>query len=587
MAKSTKTRKTESHSPSLSKSLTGIVGLDEITGGGLPKGRPTLICGGPGCGKTLLSMEFLVRGASQYGEPGVFIAFEENEKDLLENFGSLKFSLDSLVTENKIALDHVFVERSEIEETGEYDLEGLFIRLEMAINQVNAKRVVLDTIESLFSGFTDETVLRAELRRLFRWLKDKGVTAIITAERGAETFSRHGLEEYVADCVIVLDHRVEGQLSTRRLRVVKYRGSAHGPDEYPFLIHVNGISLLPITSLGLNHIASSERVSSGIDRLDTMLSGQGYYRGSTVLVSGAAGTGKSSFAAHFVNAACDRGERALYLAFEESESQIVRNMKSVGFNLDKHVKKNLLTFHSVRPTMFGLESHLTQFHGIIEEFKPDVIVIDPISNLVAIGNTTEVKSMLVRLLDFLKSKQITVLCTDLTSGGSISQATEIGISSLTDTWILLGTPESSGERNRTLNVVKSRGMEHSHQIREFQLTGNGIQLIDVYVGSDQFVTGSARVVQEAQDAAEASARKQKVLQMQAELERKRALFEAEVAVLKAKFEYEQSDIQRIIEAAEIREVQMEREKADLAIVRKADAPVPPELGNQTRKGKVS
>jgi circadian clock protein KaiC len=532
-------------------------------------------------------MEFLVRGASQYGEPGVFIAFEENEKDLLENFGSLKFSLDSLVTENKIALDHVFVERSEIEETGEYDLEGLFIRLEMAINQVNAKRVVLDTIESLFSGFTDETVLRAELRRLFRWLKDKGVTAIITAERGAETFSRHGLEEYVADCVIVLDHRVEGQLSTRRLRVVKYRGSAHGPDEYPFLIHVDGLSLLPITSLGLNHIASSERVSSGIDRLDMMLSGQGYYRGSTVLVSGAAGTGKSSLAAHFVNAACNRGERALYLAFEESESQIVRNMKSIGFNLDKHVKKNLLMFHSVRPTMFGLESHLTQFHRIIEEFKPDVIVIDPISNLVAIGNTAEVKSMLVRLIDFLKSKQITTLCTDLTSGGAISQATEIGISSLTDTWILLGTPETSGERNRTLSIVKSRGMEHSHQIREFQLTGNGIQLIEVYVGSDQFVIGSARVAQEAQDAAEASARKQKVLQMQAELERKRALFEAEVAALKAKFEYEQSDIQRIIEAAEIREVQLEREKADLAIVRKADAPVPPELGNQTRKGKVS
>jgi len=426
----------------LPKCSTGIKGFDEITGGGLPKGRPTLICGGAGCGKTVFSMEYLVRGASEYGEPGVFMSFEESEKDLLENFSTDGFRLKELIAENKIAIDHVFVDRKEIEETGEYDLEGLFIRLNMAIDQVKAKRVVLDTIESLFSGFSNEGILRAELRRLFRWLKDKGVTAVITAERGKDTFTRHGLEEYVADCVILLDHRVQGQLSTRRLRIVKYRGSVHGSDEYPFLIHSDGLSLVPISTLSLNQAAPSERASTGVDRLDTMLDGKGYYRGSTILVSGTAGTGKTSLAAQFVDSTCSRGERAVYLSFEESPAQIVRNMKSIGIDLEGWVKKGLIQFHAVRPTLYGLESHLREIHEIIETFQPDAVVIDPISNLGSIGNLTEVKSMMVRVLDYLKSRGITTLCTDLTSGGTSVQETEIGISSLSDTWILLRIHEN-------------------------------------------------------------------------------------------------------------------------------------------------
>ncbi|MDQ7785685.1 MAG: circadian clock protein KaiC, partial [Desulfomonilaceae bacterium] len=406
-------RRTQADSPSqtLRKCPTGITGLDEITGGGLPQGRPTLVCGSAGCGKTLLGMEFLVRGAREYDEPGVFMSFEESEGELITNFSSVGFDLPSLVADGKLAIDHVSVERAEIEETGEYDLEGLFIRLAMAIDGVNAKRVVLDTIEALFSGLKNDGILRAELRRLFKWLKEKGVTAVITAERGNGTFTRHGLEEYVADCVIVMDHRVVEQISTRRLRIVKYRGTTHGADEYPFLIYPSGISLLPITSLGLNHTAPTHRVSTGIDRLDTMFGGKGFYRGSTVLLSGGAGTGKTSIAAHYVDSACSRGERVVYLAFEESPSQIMRNMSSIGIQLEKWVKKDLLRFHATRPSLYGLESHLTGFHRVIEDFRPSNVVIDPISNLVSVGNISDVKAMLMRLIDFLKTNEITCLCT--------------------------------------------------------------------------------------------------------------------------------------------------------------------------------
>ena len=519
MAKTNKSRKASASHATLPKSPTGIKGLDEITGGGLPQGRPTLVCGGAGCGKTVFGMEFLVRGASQYNEPGVFVSFEETEKDLLENFNEA-FALDGLIAKNKIAIDHIFIDRKEIEETGEYDLEGLFIRLNMAINQVKAKRVVLDTIESLFSGFSNEGILRAELRRLFRWLKDKGMTAIITAERGKETFTRHGLEEYVADCVILLDHRVEHQLSTRRLRIVKYRGSAHGADEYPFFIYPNGFSILPLTSIGLEQIASSKKISTGIERLDAMLGGDGYFKGSTVLISGSAGTGKTSVAAHFVDSACSRGERAVYLSFEESPSQIMRNMRSIGIDLEKWEKKHLLRFHTIRPTFYGLESHLREIHKVIEEFKPAAVVIDPVSNLVSAGNQDEVKSMLVRLMDYLKGEQITAVCTDLTPGGASVQQTEAGISSLSDTWILLRSLENGGERNRTLYIAKSRGMAHSEQIREFRFTNNGVQLLDVYVGAGGVLTGSARIAREVEEKSEALVRRQKLELMRRDLERK-------------------------------------------------------------------
>jgi circadian clock protein KaiC len=464
------------------KAPTGIAGLDEITGGGLPAGRPTLVCGSAGCGKTLLAMEFLVRGASEHGEPGVFMSFEERTEDLAENVRSLGFDLEDLMRREKLAVDYVHVERSEIEETGEYDLEGLFLRLGYAIDSIGARRVVLDTIEVLFAGLSNEGLLRAELRRLFRWLKDKGVTAVITGERGEGTLTRHGLEEYISDCVILLDHRVIDQLATRRLRVVKYRGSVHGTNEYPFLIDERGIEVLPITSLDLTHAASTERISSGVPELDEMLGGKGYYRGSSVLVSGKAGTGKTSLAAHFVDAACRRGERCVYFAFEESASQVMRNMRSIGIDLEPWVRQGLLEFHASRPTLHGLERHLVTLYKTIRAAGPRVVVVDPVTNFVNAGSAEDVGSMLVRLLDFLKMAQITALFTSLTQGGKDLESSDVGVSSLMDTWLLLRDVEANGARNRLLNVIKSRGMAHSNQVREFLFTTQGVRLVDASRG---------------------------------------------------------------------------------------------------------
>jgi circadian clock protein KaiC len=459
----------------LPKSPTGIPGMDEITGGGLPRGRPTLVAGGAGCGKTLFAMEFLVNGAVQYDEPGVFVAFEENAEELAQNVVSLGFDLKKLSKEKKLIIDYVRVERSEIEETGDYDLEGLFIRLGHAIDTIGAKRVVLDTIEALFSALSNQGILRAELQRLFRWLKDKGVSAVITAERGAGTMTRFGLEEYVADCVILLDHRVNEQMSTRRLRIVKYRGTFHGTNEYPFLITENGISVLPITSLGLDHEAPAGRVSTGVKELDDMLGGKGYYRGSSVLLSGTAGTGKSSLAAAFGHAACQRGEHCLYFSFEESASQILRNMCSIGIDLAPHVKKGLLKFHVARPTLYGLEMHLVTIHESIKQFKPQIVVLDPITDFFAIGSTAEVKAAITRIIDFLKLNQITALFTSYTEENTPNESV-VGVSSLIDTWISLRNIENNGERHRGLYVLKSRGMAHSSQIRSFQLTDDGIRI---------------------------------------------------------------------------------------------------------------
>ena len=485
----------------LQKEPTGIPGFDEITGGGLPAGRPTLVCGSAGAGKTLFAMEFLVRGATLFNQPGVFMSFEETDDELTKNVASLGFDLKQLAAEKKLVLDYVFIERSEIEETGEYDLEGLFLRLGHAIDSIGAKRVVLDTLEALFSALPNEAIIRAELRRLFRWLKDKGVTAVITCERGEGTLTRYGLEEYVADCVILLDHRVQNQISTRRMRIVKYRGTSHGTNEYPFLIDEKGFSVLPITSLGLTHKAPTERISSGIARLDKMLDGKGFYRGSSILVSGTAGTGKSTLAAHFVEAACQRGERALYFAFEESQDQIIRNMRSVGIDLEKFVKKDLLKFQNARPSAFGLEVHLAMIHKVISEFEPTVVVVDPITNFLAVGDTPETKSMLTRLIDFLKISQITAVFTSLTSATDQLEDSEVGVSSLMDVWLLVKNIESNGERNRGLYILKARGIAHSNQMREFVLTDHGIEILDAYVGSEGVLMGSARSSQVAREAA--------------------------------------------------------------------------------------
>ncbi len=553
----------------LSKSLTGIQGFDEITAGGLPKGRPTLVCGGAGCGKTLFGMEFLVRGATQFNEPGVFMSFEETNEELIINVASLGFNLVDLIRNKKILLEHVYIERSEIEETGEYDLEALFIRLGYAIDSIGAKRVVLDTIETLFAGLPNQLILRAELRRLFRWLKDKGVTAVITGERGDETLTRQGLEEYVSDCVIMLDHRVTEQTSIRRLRVVKYRGSIHGTNEYPFLIDETGFSVLPVTSLGLEHIVSNERVSSGIKALDEMLEGKGYYRGSTVLVSGTAGIGKTSMAAHFAEAACKRGDRVLYFCFEESPNQLMRNMLSVGIKLEPWVRKGLLRFQATRPTLYGLEMHLAVTHKYVNEFKPDVVILDPI-NTFAIGDREfEVKTLLMRIVDFLKVNQITALFTSLTSAECRTESSDVGISSMIDTWLLLRDIELNGERNRGMYVLKSRGIANSNQIREFVLTNHGVEFRDVYIGANGVLTGSARIAQEALENSEVLTRKHEIELKKREIERNRRELESKIATMRVDFGSQEAEAIKIIDEEQEMIKRLELDKMEMAVSRKA------------------
>src|SRR3990170_1843838 len=554
----------------LSKAPTGIAGLDEITGGGFPRGRPSLVCGSAGCGKTLLAMEFLVRGLTQFGEPGVFMAFEETSEELTQNVRSLGFDLDDLAEQKKLAVDFVRVERNEIAETGEYDLEGLFVRLGYAIDSVGAKRVVLDTIESLFGGLSNFAIVRGELRRLFRWLKDKGVTAVITGEQGNGTLTRHGLEEYVSDCVIQLDHRVTDQVSTRRLRIVKYRGTTHGTNEYPFLIDEDGISVLPVTSLGLQHEVSAQRVSSGVPRLDTMLGGEGYFRGSTVLVSGTAGSGKTSLAAHFTAAACQRGERSLYLSFEESQAQLLRNMRSIGIDLEPWVKKGLLQFHATRPSIHGLEMHLASIHKLVREFQPRVVIMDPVGSMVAAGTRRDATVMLTRLIDFLKLQEITAILTNLTSGDEALEKTDVDISSLVDTWLLLRDLELDGERNRVMYVLKSRGMAHSNQMREFLLTNRGVELQDVYIGAEGVLTGSARQAQEAKEKTAALLRQQEVEGKQRERERKREALEARIVAMRKEFEAEDEEAKRIIGQEHTSQQLVEQDREKMGRSRKSD-----------------
>ncbi|RZA02215.1 MAG: circadian clock protein KaiC [Sphingobacteriaceae bacterium] len=536
----------------LPKTPTGITGLDEITSGGLPKGRPTLICGEAGCGKTLMSLEFIIRGATEFNEPGVFMAFEEKSDELAMNVASLGFDLKKLQEQKKVRIDHVHIDRSEIEETGEYDLEGLFIRLDYAIKSIGAKRVVLDTLENLFSGLANQTILRAELRRLFTWLKDRGVTAIITGERGdSNALTRQGLEEYVSDCVILLDHRVENQISTRRLRIVKYRGSLHGTNEYPFLIDEEGISVLPVTSLKLAKDVSSERVSSGISALDSMLDGKGFFRGSSILVSGTAGTGKTSIAAYFANDVCNRKEKCLYFAFEESPQQIIRNMRSISVDLQKHVDKGLLEFHASRPTLYGLEMHLVAMYKMIKKFKPTAVVLDPITNLVTIGSVSEVKSMLIRLIDFLQNEQITVMFTALSLNNIVNEQTDEGVSSLVDAWVLVRDIEFNGERNRGMYIMKSRGMKHSNQVREFVITDKGLDLVDVYLGPQGVLTGSARETQKMQEIAGAALRENAMSRKDREISRKRSVLESQISSLRAEFESVEDELNKIYQEEEV------------------------------------
>jgi len=551
----------------LPKARTGIAGFDDVTFGGLPAGRPSLVCGAAGCGKTLFAVTALVNGATLFGEPGVFMSFEERAQDLAANVASLGYDLDALVAEGKLAIDHVRVERSEIEETGEYDLEGLFIRLGYAVDTIGAKRVVLDTIETLFAGLTDDTILRAELRRLFGWLRDRGLTAIITGERGEGQLTRQGLEEYVSDCVILLDNRVEDQITTRRLRVVKYRGSAHGTNEYPFLIDDQGISVLPVTSAELGYGVSDEIMSTGIAGLDAMLGPGGFYRGSSILVSGMAGTGKTSIAASLVNAACERGERCMSFVFEESGEQICRNARSIGIDLKRHVQSGLLRFEAARPSLFGLETHLARMHRDIERFKPSVVVLDPISALR--GPSSEVQATLLRMVDLLKGRGITGVFTSLRTDGTFEEADDLGLSSLMDGWVKLVSVEANGERSRTLYVIKARGMSHSNQVREFQMSSSGITLVDAYVGPAGVLTGTARIVQEAEEKAVALRRRQESERRRRDVLRRRHAIERQIAELRASLEVAEEEEAVLLTEDEARETAMSNERLAVSARRSA------------------
>ena len=551
----------------LEKSSTGISGLDQITEGGLPKGRPTLICGSAGCGKTMFAMQFLVNGIKN-NEPGVFVSFEETQEELEKNFASLGIDLKKLEKEKKFAVEYIYMDRSEIEETGEFDLEGLFIRLAYAVEQIGAKRIVLDTIEAIFSGLPNEFILRAELRRLFAWLKSNELTAIITGERGENSLTRYGLEEYVADCVILLDNPVVDKISTRNLRIIKYRGSPHGSNEYPFLMDENGISVLPVTSLLLDHEASTEYITTGIADLDNMLGGNGLYKGSSTIISGSAGTGKSSLGAQFAENTCKNGNKCLLFAFEESPKQIIRNMRSLGIDLQTWVDKGLLKFHATRPTLYGLETHLVTIHKLINEFEPDVTIFDPISNLISIGSPKEVKSMLTRLIDFLKSKQITTLSTSLTIMGQIE--TDVGVSSLMDTWINLKSIENNGERNRTIDIIKTRGMYHSNQVREFKLTHEGIKLVDLYLGPSGMLTGSARVTQIAKENAEKLERQKNIEIKQRKLQDKHRKIESQISEIKAQYESEKLELDKIIAQEKLKEKSLENQRKIMAKIRHSD-----------------
>ena len=564
-------RKATSRLTLLKKAPTGIHGFDDVTDGGLPAGRPTLVCGSAGCGKSLFGLEFLFRGATQYGEPGVLMTFEERAEDIAKNVASLGFDTDALIAEKKLIIDFVKIDRGEIEEHGEYDLEGLFIRLAHSIAAIGAKRVVLDTIEALFAGLSDQAVLRSELRRLFGWLKERGMTTVITGERAGGQLTRQGLEEFISDCVILLDHRVVGQISTRRLRVVKYRGSTHGTNEYPFLIDENGISILPITSFGLEYEVSRERVPTGVPGLDEMLGGLGYYRGSTVLLSGTAGTGKTSMAAHLAQVTCARGERCLFFSFEESASQILRNMRTIGIDLQPFLRKDILRVHSSRPTVSGLEMHLVRMHKLIGQFQPSVVIVDPVSNLQTAGSKEDTTNLFVRLVDFLKKNGILGFLVSLTGGASPLEATDEAISSMVDTWLLLRDLESNGERNKVIYVLKSRGMDHSNQLREFHITSKGVKLVAAYLGPEGVLTGSARLAQKAQEIAAAQVSRQELERKKLALTHRRKAMEAQIEALRAEFRAAEEELRRAVASEKIRLRQIDIDREAMARSRRVTA----------------
>lgn len=545
----------------LPKTPTGIKGLDEITMGGLPSGRITLVLGSSGVGKTVLGMQFLVEGARLFDEPGLMVSFEETEQDLNANTASFGFDLAGLAKEGRVSVDYILLSPAEILEAGQYDLTGLLMRIEQGIERSGAKRVVLDGIPSLFYGFSDKAAVRGALWRIYSMLKSRQLTIVVTA--GEETeLARHGLGRSLADCIIAINERIVDGIATRHIRVVKYRGSAHGTSEYPFLIGREGLSVVPVTSIKPDYKASSERISTGIPDLDSMLGSGGYYRGSSVLITGWAGTGKTSMAAQLALAACKRGERCIYFVFEESEHEITRNMLTIGLDLRPQVGSGLLRFCSARATMYGLEMHLATMEREINEFEPQVVILDPVSNLLSTGTLSEARAMVFRLIDFLKNKGVTSLMTSLSSPEA--QQSDIGVSSIVDTWIVLRNIEVNGEQSRLLNILKSRGTAHSNQVREFMLTKHGIELVDVYLGPSGFFTGTARIAREAKDREEVSQRENDLRRQRSHYEQKRAALEAQVAVLMDEIETAETEMEQIAQEAREREKGIVRQKKESA-----------------------
>jgi circadian clock protein KaiC len=552
--------------PLLPKAPTGIRGLDEITGGGLPQGRSTLVTGGTGTGKTLLGVQFLVAGAREHGEPGVLVTFEESAEKVTANVASLGFDLDGLQRDGMLLIIALPVEAAEIVETGEFDFGPLSLLLDDAIRRIGARRVVLDSTEVLFGTFKAQAIVRAELGRLFGWLEGREVTAIVTGERADDALTRHGIEEYVSDCVIVLDHRVHEGAATRRLQVIKYRGSTHETNEYPFLISARGFEVLPVTAVSLDYRASSERVSTGVPRLDRMLSG-GLYRGSTALVSGAPGTGKSTVGAQLIDAACARGERALLVLFEESPDEVIRNMGSVGLDLGRWVQAGLLRIWAARPSAYGLETHLMILARLMDEHKPAIAVLDGITSLTHQPIQADVVSMVARQIHLLKSRGITAVATTLVQD---DEASGVGVSSLMDTWLLLRNVESNGERNRLLFVLKSRGTAHSNQVREFVLTGHGVELADVYVGPGGVMTGSARVMQQARERSEQLEREEQLTRRKRELKAHVAQGQAQLAVLQEELAAQQAELEQIARREARLAAEAQAARTALAAQRRAD-----------------
>ena len=545
--------------PLLPKAPTGIPGLDEITAGGLPRGRSTLLTGGTGCGKTLLGLQFLVAGAREYGEPGVLLTFEESAEKVTANVASLGFDLEQLQKDGLLIIQAFRVEPTEVAGTGEFDFEPLFLVLDDAIRRIGAGRVVLDSIEALFAAFKSQAVVRAEVGRLFRWLEGREVTAIVTGERGEnDALTRYGIEEYVSDCVIVLDNRVRDGVATRQLQVVKYRGSAHETNQYPFLISPRGFTVLPVTAVALNYGASEDRISTGVPRLDYMLSG-GLFRGSAVLVSGAAGTGKTTLGAHLVDAACARGERALLILHEESAGEVIRNLRSIGLDLGRWVEAGLLRVWAARPSAYGLETHLAIVSALVEEHAPEVVVVDGLASLLDRSPRGEVISMLARKFYLFKTRGITSLATILTGQGSEAAA---GVSSRADTWLLLRNMESNGERNRLLFVLKSRGTAHSNQIREFVLTSHGVELIDVYVSPEGVLAGSARLAREISDRDARLRRQEDIQRRERELRAHIVHGQAQIAALHDEIASDEAELERITD-------RQERQAADVDAARRA------------------